>query len=109
MMIPSILVSLLLAFILFPFLLRAIGRATGWYIRRLSRQRRVDLFERVTKEEEAHASKEQQESFVEDDEWEKVDSQRAGIATNGGKAEKEWRGVIGFFHPFWCVVHTFRG
>ncbi|KAF2100672.1 glycosyl transferase group 1 [Rhizodiscina lignyota] len=100
MILPSVLISIALSFVFFPFVLRIIGRVIGWYIRRLSRQRRQDLLQRVAKEEEAYTSKEQQESPTEDEDWEKVDSQRTGVATNGGKAEKEWKGVVGFFHPF---------
>lgn len=39
-----------------------------------------------------------------DDEWETVDSYALGTSPNGGKGEKEWDGIVGFFHPFWYVV-----
>ena len=101
-MIPLyIFISLPLAYFIFPLLLRAAGRAVGWHIRRLSRQRRIDLLDRVAREREIHLSKPQQIPAAEDEDWEKVDGESTGVAPNGAKADKEWKGVIGFFHPFW--------
>jgi alpha-1,2-mannosyltransferase len=36
-----------------------------------------------------------------DDEWEQVEASTVGSAVNGGKADKDWSGLVGFFHPFW--------
>jgi alpha-1,2-mannosyltransferase len=105
MIVLTIFISLFLFSVAcFPLLLRIAGQCTGWCILRLSRQRRADLLERAAREEEVYASKQQQESSTEDDDWETVDRERVGVAINGGKADKEWKGVIGFFHPFWCVA-----
>ena len=102
-MIPLLYIFLLLplAYLVVPVLVRVAGRAVGWHLRRLSRQRRLHLLDRVAKEREAYASKLQQSSAAEDEDWEKVDSGSAGVAPNGGKASREWKGIIGFFHPFW--------
>ncbi|RAL65518.1 hypothetical protein DID88_001084 [Monilinia fructigena] len=34
------------------------------------------------------------------DDWENVESCATGKANNGEKADKEWDGIVGFFHPF---------
>lgn len=36
-----------------------------------------------------------------DEEWENVEAYATGTVKNGGTAEKEWSGIVGFFHPFW--------
>lgn len=38
-----------------------------------------------------------------DGECEEVEKHTAGSAKNGGEADDEWEGIIGFFHPFWSV------
>jgi alpha-1,2-mannosyltransferase len=36
-----------------------------------------------------------------DEEWENIESFAVGTAKNGEKADREWDGIVGFFHPFW--------
>ena len=38
------------------------------------------------------------------DGWEAIDAYGLGSAKNGEKAEQEWDGIVGFFHPFWFVA-----
>lgn len=42
---------------------------------------------------------EQKES--DDEDWEKLSGHAVGSSTNGDKADRDFDGVIGFFHPFW--------
>lgn len=75
------------------------GTVLGMYLRRKTEGRRAQVVEAVKKEEAAFQakSKGQKES---DDEWESIDAAVAAAA-NGEKGQKEWDGVVGFFHPFW--------
>ncbi|KAH0555701.1 asparagine-linked glycosylation protein [Trichoglossum hirsutum] len=83
-----------------PFILTFCGQAVGWYLRRKSRDRRAQLLARVQiEEEELHRGK-KEEANVEEDGWETIESHVTGWATNGGKAPRDWEGVVGFFHPF---------
>lgn len=88
-----------------PSLVRFAGHVVGWYLRRKTAGRRAQIVERV--EEEEKALKVQMEGRRDsEEEWENVESYAAGSIGNGEKAEKEWDGVVGFFHPFWYFPRT---
>ena len=94
-------------FFLFPLAVRSLGRVVGWHLRRTSQSRREAIYERVREEQRAFlgqqrpgSAREESES-TEDDGWERIEKSTAGFARNGGVADVEWGGTIGFFHPFW--------
>jgi alpha-1,2-mannosyltransferase len=100
-LIVSVLSTLpLLTYLLGPKIIAAASRPVGWYLRRKTAGRRAQILERVEDEEKALAE-DQSVKKDSDDEWENVESYAAGSAKNGEKADKEWDGVVGFFHPFW--------
>lgn len=109
-------ITYVLAFIIFivsnivaaPFLVRYIGRTVGWYLRHRTSTRRDLVLARVKVEEDDFESKEKRSRKSEDDDWERVESYAAGIAKNGEKADDDWQGVVGFFHPFWYVKHIWN-
>lgn len=85
--------------ILGPKLLFRVGSTFGYYLRKKTAGRKAQILELVEAEE-----KEFQEEGGEprdSDEWENVEAYAVGSAKNGEKADKEWDGVVGFFHPFW--------
>jgi alpha-1,2-mannosyltransferase len=91
MMPPAyLLFTLVLTLLLCPFAFRI----TGWFIRWHTSARRESLLARARETNGQGLS-----SSVEDD-WEKVDAV-VGTAPNGEKPDKDWKGVVGFFHPFW--------
>jgi alpha-1,2-mannosyltransferase len=92
----------LLTFLLGPKIIGAASRTVGWYLRRKTAGRRAQILERVEGEEKALAE-DQSTRRDSDEEWETVESYAAGTAKNGEKADKEWDGIVGFFHPFWYV------
>ena len=94
-------VLVLTAVYFIPFLGHRLGRTLGWYIRRRTSDRRAHLLTRAASDEEEHAEQLRHPKAVEDEDWETVESHAAGSAKNGGKAEEDWEGIIGFFHPFW--------
>ena len=104
----SLLIPLITLLVLFttsiylsPVLVRALGKILGWHIQRRSRERRAILAARVCADEKQWSEKHQGGNRSDDEEWETVESYAAGIAKNGDRAEREWEGVVGFFHPFW--------
>jgi hypothetical protein len=40
----------------------------------------------------------------EDQDWEKVEKNVVKSAPNGLAVDDDWSGLVGFFHPFWCVL-----
>ncbi|KAL1612402.1 asparagine-linked glycosylation protein [Paraconiothyrium brasiliense] len=102
-LLPSLLVfllSLAVGLYFFPSVLRSVGPVLGSYLRRSSQTRRELLLARVAREQQDHDTKHKNEKNREDDEWEQVETSMVGSAVNGGKADKDWSGIVGFFHPF---------
>ena len=101
-----ILLSLLLpasvAILFIPKTLRFIAELVGQHLRRSSRTRRELLLDRVASETKAHEAQ-LKKTKKEDDDWEQVGNTPPGSAVNGGQADSEWHGIVGFFHPFWYV------
>lgn len=97
-------VSVVLPALFFPRVVRVLGSVIGWYIRKRTQPRREILLARVAIEEREYEQSKQsvsRPSPADDDDWEKIDSHATATATNGGKAAKDWKGIVGFFHPFW--------
>lgn len=88
----------------FPAILRSAGAPLGTYLRRSSRTRRELLLARVASEQQTYEAKRKTEKSNEDDDWEEVESSTVGSAVNGGKADRDWSGIVGFFHPFWYAL-----
>ena len=80
-----------------------IGQAIGIYLRRRSEDRKAAILDRVRGEDSIYRGKERGSPKSDDEDWEKVEQHLAGSATPEGKAEDEWDGIVGFFHPFWWV------
>lgn len=87
---PYILFALVASVFLCPFAFRV----AGWFIRHRTSSRRELLLSR------ARDSVSQDVTNPVDDDWEQVDAV-VGTAPNGEKPDKDWNGVVGFFHPFW--------
>ena len=97
----SILVSIIVSCIFLPKLLSSLGESIGYYLRRTSRTRRELLLARVASEQRNYSSENTEIRSTEDDDWEEIESYAAGTTANGGKADQDWKGIVGFFHPFW--------
>jgi alpha-1,2-mannosyltransferase len=91
----SIVLGLLISLLLAPRIVRAIGGAVGIYLHHKTAGRRAHILERVVSEGKKKDS---------DEEWENVDALAAGTAGNGQPADREWEGIVGFFHPFWYGI-----
>lgn len=82
---------------------RTLGAALGWYLRRKTDGRRA-LIVRLAEEQEREyqekgPGKSSRRSSL-DDEWESIEASTAGTSKNGEKGDRDWDGIVGFFHPF---------
>jgi hypothetical protein len=82
-----------------PMIIRKIGSLFGLYLKKKTAGRKALIQETVETEEKEF--KEAGEERRESDEWESVEAYAVGTSKNGEKADKEWDGIVGFFHPFW--------
>jgi len=100
---PLLAITPLATLVIFPVLWRTLGSALGWYLRKKTDGRRCHVLDLVEKDEEQYRKQGggQKSSSDEDGGWETVDSYALGTSCNGGKGEKDWDGIVGFFHPFW--------
>jgi alpha-1,2-mannosyltransferase len=84
------------------FILRFLLRVVGNRLRRKTSGKRDVIFQRVRTEKRQLQSDLPATSKRDDDDWERVESSAAGTARNGDSyRERDFEGVIGFFHPFW--------
>ena len=101
LLVLSVLVALCSTFVIAPFVIRLVCLAVGRQLRRSTEDRRSLIYQRVHAEESTYVAKKKADNG--DDGWEKIESYATGSAKNGDRAEKDWDGVVGFFHPFWSV------
>ena len=96
----SLISVLFSAIIITPYLVRTVGRFIGWRLRQSTQSRRILILRRVKAEEYAYARREPKPFKKKEggDEKDMVDT-----ASYGGVLEREWNGIIGFFHPFWYI------
>ncbi|KAF2461443.1 hypothetical protein BDY21DRAFT_332146 [Lineolata rhizophorae] len=90
--------------------------AAGWYLRRKTTDRRRLLEKRVAIEQDDYDSSREKkqkgnnaqslpppqtdQKGEDDDDWKKVECHMTNSTTNGGPLDKDWKGIVGFFHPF---------
>lgn len=81
---------------------RVVGSALGWYLRRASSGRRAHLVNLMRMDQE----KQRDERLWVGKPRENADEKRESRAAQSGseKPGADWRGVVGFFHPFWYVI-----
>ena len=110
MLLWPILVSLLFVLvstiIIAPYFVRTVGRFIGWRLQQSTQRRRSLILRRVRAEENANARREPKpikKIAGDDEESERMEKDVVGAAPNGGVLEREWNGIIGFFHPFWYI------
>jgi len=84
-----------------PKLVLYVGGTFGYYLRKKTAGRKAQILDLVESEEKDYAAN--AKNRRDSDDWENVESYATGTANNGEKADREWDGIVGFFHPFWCV------
>lgn len=90
-----------------PALWRALGSLLGTYLRRKTDGRRAQLLDVMADDEKKYIHEGPKEDTAEKgkkDMWEKIEASLMDKLPQDDKADKEWSGIVGFFHPFWCVL-----
>lgn len=96
----------LLAVLLGPVVANRIGRFWGFTLRKRTEGRRAQLLSVMNEEDEKYQKENPGFSTSSSEEWEAVDGLDLKITTKDGKSQKDWDGIIGFFHPFWYVRYS---
>lgn len=105
-MYPSLLYTTVLTTVLsalifgIPWLIQSIGKLVGWRLYTKTAARRDNILATVKREEEDFREKEGVSTRTEDPDWVEVERQPGGTAPNGGKIRGDWKGIVGFLHPF---------
>jgi alpha-1,2-mannosyltransferase len=78
-----------------------LGSFAGWWLRKKTEGRRA-LIIRITNEGEASLGEKGKSANATpaDDEWDNRDGVTVSASGNGEKGDREWDGIVGFFHPF---------
>jgi alpha-1,2-mannosyltransferase len=97
----TLLLPLVLSFVFLPRTLRYAGQLVGRSLRRSSRTRRELLLARVASEQRTYEAEQKGKKSKDDEDWEEVETSMVGSAANGDKADRDWTGIVAFFHPFW--------
>jgi len=107
--------SLILISLLYLFkglLAKGIGRAIGNYLKSRTQDRRDTLFNLARQENEKQPpSTHHQKRKSEDLDWEKVEGKVVGRQNEQKEQptrDPTWKGIIGFFHPFWYESCSLR-
>ncbi|KAL1883359.1 asparagine-linked glycosylation protein [Diaporthe australafricana] len=96
-------------FVLFgiPALWQVLGSVGGTYLRNKTDGRRAQLLEVMAEDEKSYQSNgktrdgpEEQVEKGKKDVWKKIEASIQGKLPKGDDSDKEWSGIIGFFHPF---------
>jgi len=95
----SLLIPALISVVFLPKTLQLLAELVGRRLRHSSRTRRELLLDRVAAETKAFEA-DHKAKGSEDDDWENIVPSPLGTAANGAKADAEWNGIVGFFHPF---------
>ena len=86
-------------FLLGPKILFYVGGIFGHYLKKKTAGRKAQILEMVAADEQEFVVNGGDKS--DSDEWENVEAYATGTSKNGEKGNKEWDGIVGFFHPFW--------
>jgi alpha-1,2-mannosyltransferase len=100
----SLLAPALISVVFLPKTLHLLAELVGSRLRRSSTTRRELLLDRVATETKNFEAEHKEKSKEDDDDWEKIVPSPIGSAVNGGKADADWKGIVGFFHPFWYAL-----
>jgi len=82
-----------------PKLVFYLGGIVGYYLKKKTAGRRAQILDLVEQEEKDFLAEGGEREDADD--WENVEGYTTATAKNGEKADKEWDGIVGFFHPFW--------
>jgi alpha-1,2-mannosyltransferase len=88
---------LLLVFVV-PRIIQLVGMALGWILKKKTDGRRGLLISLMDGENKKSAEKNLETKSTSSGEWQAVQEADAEL-----EKPREFGGIVGFFHPFWCV------
>lgn len=94
---------ILLVFIT-PAILAILGRVVGFALRRKTSGRRQTLLAAMDEEDQKFWQENTNTKDSPSDEWETIDGASVADLGDASKTNKDWNGIVGFFHPFWYAV-----
>ncbi|OAQ73307.1 alpha-1,2-mannosyltransferase alg-11 [Pochonia chlamydosporia 170] len=85
-----------------PIIVRRIGRFLGFTLRKKTDGRRAQLLSVMDQEDQEYWKENPKLKTSSSGEWEAVQTTGTDLkaTTKDGKPQKDWDGIIGFFHPF---------
>ncbi|MCJ1279103.1 asparagine-linked glycosylation protein [Puttea exsequens] len=84
----------------FAVLSLSAGRLIAWHLHRKTRTRRSLILAQAKHDQEQFQARQRVAPPPEDPDWVSVERNPSNTACNGSQAPEDWRGIIGFLHPF---------
>lgn len=98
----SILAVLLFSQLAGLILTRVVGGVLGWYLKKAASGRRAHLVGLMQIDQDAYRNGRARAGQSRDGDGSGEVEARAAESAQGDKGP-DWRGIVGFFHPFWYV------
>lgn len=92
--------------VLVPIIANRVGRFLGFTLRKRTEGRRAQLTSVMDQEDDIYWKENPERQASGGQEWEAIGRPGPQTTSKDGKPQKDWDGIIGFFHPFWCVEYT---
>lgn len=86
-----------------PRIIRDIGLALGWALRRKTDGRRSHLLALTAEDDKRFWEQNEELKASPGDTGHDAQGADVGAPNDAEKVQKEWDGIVGFFHPFWYV------
>ena len=110
-LVSALAIAPVLAVLVVPWLVRFVGSILGRYLNKKTDGRRTQLLGIMRDDETAYQDQRQplqrpsgaglKPTAEGEDDWEHISAEVLANFENSKAANKEWDGIVGFFHPFW--------
>lgn len=91
----------LLLVLMVPIVITRTGRFLGFTLRKKTEGRRAHLVSLMEEDDKRYRKENVSPKSSSSEEFEAVEGADTKPATKGDQTQKNWGGIIGFFHPFW--------
>lgn len=89
----------LIILIALPIIAKLLRTFLGWSLQKRTEGRRAQLLSLMTDEDRAARANDPRGSAETKLVFDVDDNLKTTLS-----AQKDWAGIVGFFHPFWCVI-----
>lgn len=84
-----------------PFLWYYLGKFLGFLLKKKTGGRRSLIVSVMNEENEKYWQEHAESKSNSSGEWEKVPAAKDAVTDKTEDKNKDWDGIVGFFHPFW--------